>query len=119
MEDAPGEVVISPQVISTIVRQVAKATPGVARLAPSVPARMGRMLRANRAGGVGVRVADGAVTIDLYVIAVPNTALLPLGRRLQQETHRALSDIVGMAVQAVNVYFVDVEDPFSTSTSTG
>lgn len=116
MMENTGAVIIAPQVIVTVVQQVAESTPGVARLATSLSGRMSRVLHGSRsATGVDVQVEDGAVTIDVNIVAMPNTQLLPLGQELQHEIHRAISDVVGMAVRAVNVHFADVQDPFDTN----
>ena len=45
MEDFSGAVIISPQVITTVVRQVAESTPGVAGLSTSLSGRIPRVLR--------------------------------------------------------------------------
>ncbi len=117
MDETLGAVIISPQVITTVVRQVASSTEGIAGLATSFSGRMSRVLRGNRsASGVDVQVEDGAVTIDVYVVAKPNTQLLPLGQTLQYEISRSISDVVGMAVRAVNVHFADVQDPLDAQT---
>jgi uncharacterized alkaline shock family protein YloU len=117
MDETFGAVIISPQVITTVVRQVAESTRGVAQLSTSLSGRMHRVLRGNRsASGVDVQVEDGAVTIDVYIMALPNVALLPLGQKLQHEIHRAISDVVGMPVRAVNVHFAEVQDPLDTVT---
>lgn len=115
MQEPYGAVIIAPQVITTVVRQVAESTPGVARLASTLSGRMTRVLRGSRsASGVDIEVEDGVVTIDVYVIAMPNTSLLPLGQTLQSEIHRAISDVVGMPVRAVNIHFADVQDPLDS-----
>lgn len=116
MDEPTGAVIIAPQVITTVVRQVAEATPGVARLSSSFSGRMSRVFRGSRsASGVDIQVQDGAVTIDVYIVAMPNTALLPLGQTLQSEIHRAISDVVGMPVRMVNIHFADVQDPFDNA----
>ncbi len=116
MDETAGAVIISPQVITTVVRQVAESTQGVARLSSSLSGRMSRVLRGSRsASGVDVQVEDGAVSIDVYIVAMPNTQLLPLGQTLQHEIHRAISDVVGMPVRVVNVHFTDVQDPFDSA----
>lgn len=116
MDEPVGAVVIAPQVITTVVRQVSEATPGVAHLATSLSGRMTRVLRGSRsASGVDVEVEDGAVTIDVYIVAMPNTQLVVLGQTLQHEIHRAILDVVGMPVRAVNIHFADVQDPFDSA----
>ncbi len=117
MDETSGAVIISPQVITTVVRQVAESTPGVAHLSTSFSGRMSRVLRGSRSSnGVDVQVEDGAVMIDVYIVAMPNTQLLPLGQTLQRDIHRAISDVVGMPVRAVNIHIADVQDPLVSTT---
>ncbi len=116
MNETSGAVVIAPQVITTVVKQVTESTPGVARLATSFSGRMTRVLRGSRsASGIDVDVLDGAVSIDVYIVAMPNTALLPLGQTLQTEIYHAIYEVVGMPVRAVNVHVADVHDPLDTA----
>jgi uncharacterized alkaline shock family protein YloU len=116
LDETVGAVVIAPQVLTTVARQVAESTPGVARLATSFSGRMTRVLRGSgSASGVDVNVLDGAVTIDLYIVAMPNTALLPLGQTLQTEIYHAIYKVVGMPVRAINVHIVDVHDPLDNT----
>jgi uncharacterized alkaline shock family protein YloU len=67
--------------------------------------------RPGRASGVDLSVKDHAVTIDLYVVAEPEVNLLRLGQTLQSEVSRAIQDMVGMEVSAVNVHIQDVAFP--------
>lgn len=114
-EDTAGSVIIAPEVLTTIVRLVALETPGVVNLSSTLPGRMSRVFRGNKSSrGIDVQLVDGAVTVDVYVIAERNVALLPLGETLQAEISRAISDVVGMPVHAVNVHIDDVTDPLET-----
>ena len=67
--------------------------------------------RSGRASGVDLCVNNSAATIDLYVVAEPEAHLLRLGRALQSEVSRAIQDMVGMEVLAVNVHIQDVDFP--------
>ena len=117
MEDTPGSIVIAPEVLTTVVRQVALETPGVINLSSSLPGRMSRVFRGNKSSrGIDIQLEDGAVTVDIFIIAERNIVLLPLGQTLQREISRAISDVVGMPVHAVNVHIDDVGDPFGTET---
>jgi uncharacterized alkaline shock family protein YloU len=49
--------------------------------------------------------------VDLYVVAEPEANLLHLGQTLQNEVSRAIQEMVGMEVLAVNVYIQDVDFP--------
>ena len=73
---------------------------------------MERMLgRSVRGSGVGLSVQEDSVTIDLYVVADPEANLLHLGQTLQSEVSRAIQEMVGMEVAAVNVHIQDVDFP--------
>ncbi|MGB8647913.1 MAG: Asp23/Gls24 family envelope stress response protein [Anaerolineae bacterium] len=117
MEETTGSIVIAPEVLTTVVRLVALETPGVVAFNSTLPGRMSRVLRGNKSShGIDVQIEDGAVTVDVYIIAERNVVLLPLGQTLQREISRAISDVVGMPVRAVNVHIEDVSDPFGTGT---
>jgi uncharacterized alkaline shock family protein YloU len=64
-------------------------------------------------GGVNLSIKNNAVTVDLYVVAEPEANLLWLGRQLQNEVSRAIQDMVGMEVLAVNVHIQDVDFPLT------
>ncbi len=115
MEETTGSIIIAPEVLTTVVRLIALETPGVVGLNSTLPGRMSRVLRGNKSSrGIDVQIEDSAVTVDVYIIAERNAVLLPLGQTLQREISRALSDVVGMPVRAVNVHIEDVSDPFGT-----
>jgi uncharacterized alkaline shock family protein YloU len=110
MEQALGTVTIHPTVLTTVARLTSLATPGVARMSDAFCLRLGRILkRSVPKSGVGLSIQEGAVAIDLYVVAEPETNLLRLGQELQQEVSRAVQDMVGMQVLAVNVHIQDVD----------
>jgi uncharacterized alkaline shock family protein YloU len=71
--------------------------------------------RSGRGGGVDLCIKDNAVTVDLYVVAESEANLLRLGQTLQSEVSRAIQDMVGMEVSAVNVHIQDVDFPLLRS----
>lgn len=112
MQQALGTVTIHPTVLTTVARLTSLATPGVARMSDEWRLNMERMLgRSGRGSGVDLFIKDNAVTIDLYVVAEPETNLLRLGQTLQNEVSRAVQDMVGMEVVAVNIHIQDVDFP--------
>jgi uncharacterized alkaline shock family protein YloU len=116
MEQALGTVTIHPTVLTTVARLTALATPGVARMSDEWRLNVERVLgRSGRASGVDVCVKENAATIDLYVVAEPNANLLRLGQTLQSEVSRAIQDMVGIEVLAVNVHIQDVDFPLLQS----
>jgi len=105
-----GTVRISRQVLVTIARLTTLSVPGVVRMSHELPSGVGRLLKGKGAGaGVSVDVVDGAVLVDLHVIAARNLSIYELGRDIQARVSRAITDMVGMPVLAVNVHVDDVE----------
>ncbi len=75
---------------------------------------MKRLLGLHTVGqGVEVNVADGGVTVDVYLIARRGVDLLRMGRNLQGQITRAIRDIVGMDVCEVNIHIEDVATELS------
>jgi len=110
MEGRLGTVRISRQVVVTIARLTTLAVPGVVRMFRGLPSGVGRLLRGKAAaGGVRVEIVDGAVQVDLHVVAARNLSIYELGREIQASVSRAITDMVGMPVLAVNVHVEDVE----------
>jgi uncharacterized alkaline shock family protein YloU len=114
MEQALGTVTIHPSVLTTVARLTSLAMTGVARMSDEWRLDVERILgRPGRGDGVNLSIKDNAVTVDLYVVAEPEANLLRLGHQLQHEVSRAIQDMVGMEVLAVNVYIQDVDFPFT------
>jgi len=112
MEKALGTVTIHPTVLTTVARLTTLATPGVARMSDAWRLNVERVLgRPGRVGGVDLNIKDSAVTVDLHVVAEAEANLLRLGQMLQSEVSRAIQDMVGMEVLAVNVHIQDVDFP--------
>ena len=109
MEHRLGTVRISRQVLVTIARLTTLSVPGVVRVFRDLPGRVGRLLKGKAAGGVHVEVVDGAVLVDLHIVAARNLSIHELGRQIQANVSRAITDMVGMPVLAVNVHVEDVE----------
>lgn len=107
-----GTVVISPAVLSTIARLTTLTVPGVVRMC--CPG-MQRLLGGRAAEGVKVEVVDEAVVLDIYIVAATDVNLLNLSREIQSKITRAIHEIVGMAVQAVNVHIMDVAETVDSS----
>lgn len=110
MKESVGTVRIAPRVLATIARLTALSVEGVSRLCPA-PVRSVGSLWSGHGPNAGVRVdvVDDAVVIDIYVTATAEANMLSLGREVQGRITRAVEDMVGMPVQAVNVYIRDVE----------
>ncbi len=102
-EIIPGRIVVAPQVLRDIVRQTVIQIPGVACLAT---ARVGPWVFSE---GMRLTVADDRVRIDLALVVRPEVRFREVARQVQEEVARAIRDLTGLEVAAVNVLIVDVE----------
>jgi uncharacterized alkaline shock family protein YloU len=112
MEEKLGRVTIAPEVLVTIARLTTLSMPGVIRMSTDWMGNVNRLLgRMSSGGGVRIEVEDEAVTVDLYVIVESGVNMYNLGQAIQAEVTRAINDMVGVAVRAVNIHIQDVEGP--------
>lgn len=107
---ASGSVTIAPQVLIAVISQTIRAVPGVARLGYVPRPTIGHLLgHGYSEHGVAVQVMRDGVHADCYLVAAPDTNLLELGMAVQVTVAAAIRELVGMAVDEVNVYVQDVE----------
>ena len=102
-ENIPGKITVEPEVLETIARLTARGVPGVAALPDK---EFERFLGIDKT--VEVQVCEGRVTVEVHLFAKPDISLLQLGRAIQHEVTRAIQKMIGMPVDAVNVYIEDV-----------
>jgi uncharacterized alkaline shock family protein YloU len=103
-----GKTTIAPEALVTIAKLATLAVPGVARMG-SVPGGVNRWFKRGSADGVQIEVADNTVTVGLYLVAAAGQNVLEVSRGVQAEVARAMQEMVGMDVLAVNVTIDDVE----------
>jgi uncharacterized alkaline shock family protein YloU len=104
-----GTVRISPQVLATIARLTTLSVPGVASLHHDLYGDVDRLFRGRGGGGgVSVEVIDGAVRVDLGIVAEKDINLYDLGMEIQAQVSRAIKEMVGMPVLGVNVHVANV-----------
>lgn len=116
MKDQLGKVIIAPNVLLTIVRLTTLSIPGVVRMSGHLAEEVNRFLgRAYVGEGIRLEVHDDMVSADVHVIVKSEVNMLKLGRAIQSEIARALSDMVGMGVKQVNVHIDNVEMDLQSS----
>jgi uncharacterized alkaline shock family protein YloU len=103
----PGSVTVEPTVLETIARLTALEVNGVEGIAERDVDRLLGVVGKS----VAVQVRDGRVVVDLHIIAGPDKSLLQLGRQVQHSVTRAVQQMIGMPVEAVNVHIEDVAYP--------
>ena len=108
MEELQGRVTVAPPVLTTIVRQTTLEETGVNRLAP-LPAKM-RGLRAGAASKRASSSASPSKASRSRCMSSRSRAcnVLKLGTAVQNAVTRALEEMVGMNVVAVDVHIDDV-----------
>jgi uncharacterized alkaline shock family protein YloU len=110
MNESQGRVTIAPEVLVTIARLTSQSVEGVAQLCHQVrPGNVDRLLgRVSGGGGVQIAIVDGAVRVDLHIIVEPNANMRNVSQKIQHSVTRAIQDMVGMPVSAVNIHIQDV-----------
>jgi uncharacterized alkaline shock family protein YloU len=109
LEEEQGTVRISPQVLATIARLTILSVPGVAELYHDLSSDVDRLFRRKGGGGgVSVKIEDDAVIVDVDIVAKRDVNLYELGREIQGQVSRAIKEMVGMPVLAVNVHIANV-----------
>ena len=99
MSESRGRVTVAQNVLDTIVQLTALSVPGVSRMGT----------RSGSRHGTRVQVHDQQVVVDVHVIVAPDANMREVGRAIQIEVARAVRDMVGMEVAAVDVHIQDVE----------
>lgn len=112
MEEEPrprqGKTTIAPEVLITLAKLSTLGVPGVVRMG-SVPGGVNRLFKRGAADGVQIQVENNTVTASLHIIVKADTNVCEIGRAVQNEVARAIHEMVGMKVAAVNVIIDDVE----------
>jgi len=120
MERRLGTVRISPQVLATIARLTTLSVPGVVCMYRDLSTGVDRWFRGKGAqDGIRVEVIDDAVSVDISIVVSQDTNILEVGRKIQADVSRAITDMVGMPVLSVNVSVQDVRDVPADSTLKG
>jgi len=110
MDENYGRVTIAPEVLVTIARLTTQSVAGVAQMCHQIgPSNVDRLLgRVAGGGGVQIAVLDDAVRVDLYIIIEPDVNMRSVSQKIQEAVTRAIQDMVGMQVSAVNIHIQDV-----------
>ncbi len=99
---------IAPDVLITIARLSALSVPGVSRMA-NVTGGVNRLFRRGVHDGVRIEVEDNVVVVDLHLILKKDVNIREVSRNVQEQVSRALHEMVGMDVGAVDVHVEDID----------
>jgi uncharacterized alkaline shock family protein YloU len=109
-EPRRGKTTIAPEVLLTIARLSALGARGVARTSP-VPGGVNRLFKRGVDDGVRIELKDQAVAVDLYLVIEHDYNVRDVSRAVQAAVARAIEEMVGMDVLAVNVHIEDIAYP--------
>jgi uncharacterized alkaline shock family protein YloU len=76
-----------------------------------VPGGVDRLFKRGVHDGVRIDVKDHAVTVDLYLVLQHDRNVRAIGRAVQAAVARAIQEMVGMDVLAVNIHIEDIAYP--------
>ena len=105
-----GKTTIAPDVLLTIARLSALGVEGVAGTS-AVAGGVNRFFQRGLDDGVRIDVKDQAVSVDLYLVLQHDHNVRQVGRAIQAAVARAIQEMTGMDVLAVNVYIEDIAYP--------
>ena len=100
-ERVPGNTTVAPEVMETIIQMTANETQGVARL----------YTNGNNQNGVKMKIVDGVVNADVYIVLEADCNTIEVCKRLQTKIARAIKEMVGMSVGCVNIHIEDFNYP--------
>lgn len=102
----PDSTTIAPDVLHAIARLTALKVPGVHAASP----------RRGAPEGVQVKVTDGVVDVDIYLVLDKDLNLRQVSREVQIGVARAIEEMVGMQAGIINVHIEDIHYPTADGT---
>lgn len=100
-----GRIEVSPAAVATIAHDAVVGCYGVVGTATKdLATGIASALSQERRRGIGVRVQDGKVTIDVYVIIEYGTRIATVARSVMSVVRYKVEQALGVDVDAVNVH---------------
>jgi uncharacterized alkaline shock family protein YloU len=107
-KESIGRIEVAPEVLVTIARFAVMNVEGVQQMT-QVPADIARLFqRGLRQDGVLLDLSENKIRFNIYVIMAPHVNLLETSRLIQEAVSEAIDNMVGVPVDAVNVFVEDV-----------
>lgn len=108
--EQPYAVRVAPAVLAIIVQRTAQQVPGVTRLLePRGGARRPRGGATYSRDGVQLVVHEGRVRVAVHLAVGRSHPLQSVGSAVQEAVAQALETLVGMPVEAIDIYVQDVD----------
>ncbi len=100
-----GKIEVSPTAIASIVSEAVQTCYGVVGTVPkNFASGIAEMLSSDRKRGVEVRVRDGKITIDVYVVVEYGTRIAAVAQSVKHVVRYQVEKALEMPVEAVNVH---------------
>jgi uncharacterized alkaline shock family protein YloU len=107
-----GSIKIADEVVGIITGLAATEIDGVAGMSGGIAGGIADMLgRKSLSKGVKVEVAEGAATVDVYVIIDYGNSIPDVAWKIQDNVKQAIEGMTGLDVKAVNVHVQGVNFP--------
>jgi uncharacterized alkaline shock family protein YloU len=107
-----GSIKIADEVVGIITGLAATEIDGVAGMSGGIAGGIADMLgRKSLSKGVKVEVAEGAATVDVYVIIDYGNSIPDVAWKIQDNVKQAIEGMTGLNVKAVNVHVQGVNFP--------
>ncbi len=104
-----GKTTISPDVLHKIASLTTLSVEGVSRMA-SANSNVEQLFRKKEEyKGAKVKIKDGKVYVDIFVVLMSNRNVRELSREIQSRVSRAISEMVGMQVGGVTIHIKDID----------
>jgi uncharacterized alkaline shock family protein YloU len=103
-----GKTTIAPEVLSSIARLTTLGTPGVSRLG-TTPGNASLLLKRDPNHGVVICVENNIVYVDINVILQNDVNIREVCHNIQKHVSRAISELVGMEVDQINIHVDDID----------
>lgn len=109
VQESIGRIEVAPEVLVTIAHFASLRVEGVAKMA-SIPADVARLFRReSRKSGILLNLTDdNKVKFDIYVIMSPHVNIMETSKHLQTAVAEAIDTMVGISVEAIDIYVEDV-----------
>jgi uncharacterized alkaline shock family protein YloU len=103
-----GRIEVAPEVLVTIARLAVQSIEGVMSLASPPSDILRQFQRGLRQEGVVLDLSENKVRFNIYVIMDPHVNLLEVSRSIQATVTEAIDTMIGIPLDAVNVFVEDV-----------
>lgn len=107
-----GETTIKDSVIAKVAGLAVREVSGVHAVGSGSPRAIGLILDvisgSDTTPGVSVSIDDGAVAVQIVLVAVYPVPLVPLADQVRVSVTHAIESLVGLRVSAVNVTITDI-----------